>query len=142
MSVEEPKEKRCKECQRMLPIDSFEPNQHNKNNVVVRRSVCKECRRKAKKFPTAPTRKIREFERLNPRPKIGLPFTCPICERTMIVESNREVNLDHNHDTGDVRGWVCNDCNTGMGKFKDNITRLNRAIQWLKGTLHLLSIVK
>lgn len=132
----EPKEKRCKECQLILPITAFEKNQYNKGNIVVRRSECKECRRKAKRFPTAPAKLIRKFVHKNPRPQVGDSFTCPICRRTMIVQKNRDINLDHNHDTGEIRGYVCNNCNTGMGNFKDKISRLKRAIKWIKGTLN------
>ena len=131
----EPLEKRCKACQRVLSIEAFEKNQYLKGNIVARRSECKECRKKAKRYPHIPERLKKDFESSNPRPKIGDEFTCPICKRTMIVQKNRDVNLDHNHSTGAIRGYVCNDCNTGMGNFKDSIDRLKRAIKWIKGTL-------
>ncbi len=40
--------------------------------------------------------------------------------------------LDHNHETGKLRQLLCHDCNTGIGKFKDDIQRLQSAINYLK----------
>lgn len=39
--------------------------------------------------------------------------------------------LDHCHDTLEVRGLLCDNCNTGLGKFKDNIDLLVSAINYL-----------
>jgi hypothetical protein len=56
---------------------------------------------------------------------------CAICERT----ENDGVTLcvDHNHDTGGVRGLLCYGCNTSLGKFNDDVTLLARAIIYLQG---------
>ena len=40
--------------------------------------------------------------------------------------------LDHNHTTDKFRGWVCNDCNNALGKFKDDAYTLRRAIKYLE----------
>ena len=125
-------EKRCKNCQRVLPIEHFDKNQYNKAGEVIRRSECRECRKDKKSIPS---KVKRLYEKQNPRPQIGDSFYCPICQRTMIVQKNRDVNIDHDHATGEIRGYVCNDCNTGLGKFRDDISIIERAIRWLKGTL-------
>lgn len=39
--------------------------------------------------------------------------------------------VDHCHETGNVRGLLCNNCNQGLGLFKDNINNLGRAIEYL-----------
>lgn len=50
---------------------------------------------------------------------------CPICLR--------KANLvyDHDHATGEFRGWICSFCNTGLGYFRDSIFALGRAADYL-----------
>ncbi len=40
--------------------------------------------------------------------------------------------VDHNHTTGEVRGLLCNSCNTGLGMFKENTEALMNAISYLE----------
>lgn len=39
--------------------------------------------------------------------------------------------VDHNHKTGKVRSLLCNDCNAGIGCFKESVKRLMAAIRYL-----------
>jgi hypothetical protein len=41
--------------------------------------------------------------------------------------------LDHCHETGEFRGFLCNNCNVGLGKFKDDPVILINAIAYLQG---------
>ena len=41
--------------------------------------------------------------------------------------------LDHCHETGEFRGFLCHNCNTGLGKFKDDPEILLNAIAYLQG---------
>ena len=129
--------KRCKVCQIVLPLEQFAKNQYNKAGEVIRRSECKDCRKNKK--PISNRRKI-NYEEFHPRPEIGDSFHCPICQRTLIIEKSRYINLDHNHHTGEIRGYLCNDCNTGLGKFKDDPKIIERAIQWIKGTINTIAM--
>jgi hypothetical protein len=56
-------------------------------------------------------------------------FTQRTPEREMKVA---KLCIDHCHDTGKVRGLLCHDCNTSLGKFKDDIQILQSAIEYLK----------
>ena len=64
---------------------------------------------------------------------------CAICqnEETKIDPHTKKPSrlaVDHCHKTGKVRGLLCFMCNYAIGKFKDNITYLKRAIEYLKKT--------
>lgn len=62
---------------------------------------------------------------------------CAICPR--VFDSPRIMHIDHDHDCCDgnfscgecVRGLLCENCNRGLGMFKDNIDLLWAAIEYL-----------
>lgn len=56
---------------------------------------------------------------------------CPICFRSF--DDVKKVVVDHDHRTGDVRGVICGDCNSGLGMFADDWERLFNAIHYLSG---------
>ena len=39
--------------------------------------------------------------------------------------------IDHNHDTGEVRGVLCSACNSLIGYAKDSIETLEEAVRYL-----------
>ncbi len=47
-------------------------------------------------------------------------------------ELKRSLDIDHCHFSGKVRGLLCSNCNHGIGKFKDKIEVLEKAIKYLK----------
>jgi hypothetical protein len=53
---------------------------------------------------------------------------CAICGET----STRRLDVDHCHTTGHVRGLLCNDCNPGIGRLKDDPDRLERGAKYLR----------
>jgi hypothetical protein len=40
--------------------------------------------------------------------------------------------VDHNHITGQIRGLLCLECNNGIGKLKDSVINLKKAINYLE----------
>ena len=54
---------------------------------------------------------------------------CIICQQQMVTP-----HVDHDHNTGKVRGLLCMHCNTALGKFKDDVDTLQRAIDYLNRT--------
>lgn len=56
---------------------------------------------------------------------------CAICRKHQ-TEIIKTLCVDHNHETGKVRALLCDDCNKGLGHFKDNPELLEFASQYLK----------
>ncbi len=52
---------------------------------------------------------------------------CEICRRTF-----ERLVLDHCHKTGRIRGWLCRNCNLGMGLLGDSQDGLLNAVAYLK----------
>jgi hypothetical protein len=71
-----------------------------------------------------------EFDAM--RAQVG--YACPIC---FAVEGSWRANagllvVDHDHETGDVRGVICPSCNRGIGQLKDDAKTLRRAADYLE----------
>ena len=125
-------QKLAKTCHITKAYTEFEKNQASIKGEVIRRPDCRKCRNKKKKIKP---KERRIYESNHPGPKIGEKFTCPICQKKIIRKFTNEVNLDHSHIDGKIRGWLCSSCNTSIGKFGDDIEKLKRAIKWLKKEL-------
>jgi hypothetical protein len=55
---------------------------------------------------------------------------CAICSKE--CASGRKLSADHCHTTGVFRGLLCTQCNTGLGKFKDDLTLMEKAMNYLR----------
>ena len=74
----------------------------------------------------------------HPRPAYG--EKCAICTKPVYknkasvpdgIDGTWGWQCDHDHDTGEFRGWLCKKCNTGMGALGDNLESMLRAVQYL-----------
>ena len=106
--------------------------------------ICKQCANKKTKewrLAQSPER----IKHLYYMRKYGLSFEefsarwqsqqgkCKICERIMNSQAGTgdSVCVDHCHTTGKVRGLLCNECNRGLGYFRDNPSSIIKAALYL-----------
>ena len=47
--------------------------------------------------------------------------------------AKRAFDVDHDHETGKVRGLLCNNCNRALGHFQDDPSVCRRAANYLEG---------
>lgn len=57
---------------------------------------------------------------------------CAICGEHRPQYGQLRHSIDHCHVTGKVRNLLCPNCNTALGKFKENIDIMKKAIEYVK----------
>lgn len=83
--------------------------------------LCEKCYRIKLKFGVNP----KGIHRL----AIEQGFKCRICK--VEQSDNRSLAIDHDHESGKIRGLLCTSCNMALGKF-NNIVLLQAAIDYLQ----------
>lgn len=56
---------------------------------------------------------------------------CIICGKTK-EENKQNLSVDHDHESGKIRGLLCDTCNRGLGYFKDDPELIINAAKYLK----------
>jgi hypothetical protein len=117
------KTKVCIKCKKNLPEDEF----RKRGGENYKRTECKDCDGKL--------RRVRAELRAK-HGKAPKDHECPICKRVeqeCAGEGSKRSSawvLDHCHDTGQFRDWICHKCNRGLGAF--NLESIERAYEYLK----------
>jgi len=57
---------------------------------------------------------------------------CAICGTVLATLPPRHTHVDHDHQTGRIRGILCHPCNIGLGNFKETIASFKAAITYLR----------
>lgn len=56
--------------------------------------------------------------------------TCAVCNRKYVT--SKSFDVDHDHKTGEVRGLLCNRCNTSLGLLQDDPALIRRLLTYLE----------
>lgn len=153
-----------KDTEGNLPLSEFCQSGKDKNGNSRLDTLCKDCRRRDRILVDR-TEYLRKYDssdvgRNNQYKKRGYKLngknftvddynkllnkqngTCAICGKKEIGRSNigemkNNFIVDHDHETGEVRGLLCNGCNRSIG-YLGNVFLLDRAIQYLKKNLEI-----
>ncbi len=120
----------CNICHKLKDhFKEFAVNQNDKQGRPTMRPSCHECR-KPIEGKSMSTQEKRRMDKFKPKP-LSL-YTCPICEKRMIVGKTANITADHSARSGRGRAWLCDSCNTGLGRFKDDIVFFEKIMNYLR----------
>lgn len=138
--------KKCACCGEVKPTTEFTKRKNREKWGFS--PYCRECKhKKAKEYYLDNTEKCKKLARNRDLKKYGITLEdlekmlrdqdnkCAICGKEIFLfGSSKKItaHVDHDHKTGKVRGLLCQECNTGLGKFMDNTDYLLSAVSYLK----------
>lgn len=143
--------RKCSRCQKVKVLTRFYANKRDKLGRAHECVDCTKIRVRARiRTPDQRTADA-EYSRLRKRRLTAQSFgltveeldrleaecngRCEICGDLQTGTNRGRVKalaIDHDHETGIFRGLLCDNCNRGLGHFRDNPELLRAAIEYLK----------
>lgn len=124
----------CSGCNQRKPLGDFHRNAGNRNRGY--HNYCKGCSKAyvARKYPNGkPGRRSRDLQKaygLSAAEYDAMAMAqdgkCAICQRVP-----ERLVVDHDHETGAVRGLLCHTCNRALGLLGDTADILTAALAYL-----------
>ncbi len=140
--------KKCVKCTVEKPVEEFNRAKRNSDGL---NSWCKSCMRTYAKVVSTPKRHSRKREEREAKRKQARDYArfksygltevdfivkrelqdnkCKLCDKPF---GEKTPVVDHNHDTGQVRGLLHSNCNVLLAMAGDDITMLQAAISYLQ----------
>lgn len=115
--------KECRSCGTQKPLREF----YKRSDSGKYHNSCTSCwydKQLLRKYGIT----LEEYDRLYEK-QSGV---CAICHLPQSSTRNSRLCVDHDHQTGEVRGLLCSDCNRGIGLLKDDYRILNNAADYLR----------
>jgi hypothetical protein len=134
--------KKCSACLEFLPISTFHKNASSKDGLQYYCKPCDRLKLKAYRQSLSAEERSSRNKSSNLRTAYGMSVSerdgmvaaqqglCAICS-TDLAQTAKGPCVDHNHDTGKVRGILCSPCNAALGLMGDNPLILQAAIGYL-----------
>ena len=149
-------QRRCNACDRILSLEQFYKDAKGRGGYGYR---CKPCskrisrdhrsdnyethRQTDKAYRSRPDIRARNRDvRLRRRYGIGAGEydallarqggVCAVCYEDRRDSRDREMPVDHDHDSGAIRGILCDNCNRIIGLFQDDPRILRNAVRYLQ----------
>ena len=131
--------KPCKDCGEVKPLDEFYSNGRGGT-----KTLCKPCdnARRMAWNKANPDRFTESVRRRNLKIRYGITVEqydelfaeqdgrCACCGTTE-PGGNGAFNVDHCHESDEIRGLLCNNCNRGIGLLGDDMDSIWNAILYL-----------
>jgi hypothetical protein len=132
----------CRTCGIEKSLEEYHLQRGPRTSEGYRRPTCKSCDAKqSMAWAKANPEKVRVFRRkAKLKEKYGISIedynsllekqggVCALCNKQHL---RRPLNVDHCHNTGKVRGLLCDKCNLGIGLFDDNPELFEKVREYL-----------
>lgn len=125
----------CTRCRKIKPVSEYYLFRRSEVYGYAYEPVCKFCRKLKEKD---------NWYRAHLKRKYGITLSdydnlleaqggvCAICKSFETDKRRGNLSVDHDHETGKIRGLLCNRCNRGIGYLKDNPEILEAAARYLR----------
>lgn len=154
--------KRCSRCTFIRPLTHFTSSKRSKDGLKYCCVLCKKEKDAEwfKKHYSGNEDKFSKWYRENPKlarishkdwslkNKYGISLieydalvikhknVCAICKQPETAKDKNgtvwRLSVDHCHSSNEIRGLLCNNCNTALGLLKDSVSNLEKAILYLR----------
>ncbi len=148
----------CRDCQQVKEVSSFSKAKGNKDGISNSCKSCRSAHNKAmrikdpekfkkrsadyyKKNRNKVIARTRNYAILN---KYGITSeqydqmlqdqggVCAVCQKDQSYRERTNLYVDHYHQSGEIRGLLCQKCNTGIGMLGDDLDSLLKAVSYLE----------
>lgn len=107
--------KRCSSCRTEKPVAEFSIDRHNPDGM---QRECKRCQ-------------VARWQVSAYGQSVPEGAVCGICGSDGLQDRQR-LGIDHDHETGEVRGILCQKCNSAIGMLGDDLALLLAAVAYLE----------
>jgi hypothetical protein len=136
--------KNCAKCREVLALSDFYPSAKNLGGLTPN---CKKCICAYRRERYANSDGLSEMRKHHLKRTYGLSAAryermltrqggvCAICghgEKCIRNGKAQSLAVDHDHETGKVRGLLCSKCNQGLGHIEDDISRVKSIIAYIE----------
>jgi hypothetical protein len=130
----------CSNCKEVKHLDSFYKDRTTKDGLSYCCKVCRKEREQLYRQSNKYKKKLRK--RKWAEQNINITYeqyeemldeqngSCAICGKKE-NQFNKGMCVDHCHETGQIRGLLCTECNLGIGYLKDDKELLMKAVDYL-----------
>lgn len=128
--------RKCTKCEKDKKISDVVKESEFSRRKDGWQSWCKLCMKKANKRPKHVKKtKQRDYKRKHLYRLTPLEYDNLLSSQNggcAICGSTEKLVIDHDHDTTEVRGILCQGCNNGLGRFGDSLTQVRKAFEYLE----------
>lgn len=111
--------KTCTKCGNTKPFEGFHKHKQTKDGY---HTYCKVCFNES----TLLAKHLKRYGLTTNQIKELKKEGCVLCG------SMENLHVDHNHETNEIRGVLCTNCNRGLGHFQDSPDLLKKAAAYLE----------